>query len=751
MQFKSKYVLAMLLAGGSFFLVVTAGASPITVGYVSYDVTGTNVAQFDIYNQTGPNSSIFPDQTFPVVNPVSLSSLNLIVDYAGGGTATFGSSYFTLSSDGLSFDGTPLSTLAGPPNGLFGADAATLTGNFSTTSFTLNDGSSATVNPGFSATITDSSGLSDGDFALITATPSSSGPPPVVPEPGTWALVGTGLLLGLVTLRRRRSGFRIMDVVDALLPSSRVVSVAMLFACLIVLFPRQSQALTAETTVKLNAWTSPSSGASGATFVNVTGSGFPNGAVMAANVNLTLASSCGGSPTSATVNSVTHIIGSADRIQFEIPALLATGTYYVSLSGTTSTGFAFTSGNCSEVTVTHTTAALAACLPSSSLAVLTGKNVTAYVPNGAWSKGSTGVFVVSIEGAGAPATISTANPVNSCSSNSQTGQTICVANNTDVYEITGTTLTKTLSSSSTGYSAGFTGGICENCGVAINALNNTAVIGISLSPSPSASGLQILDLANNTLAAPFPAQNEISENMSVDPNRGIILSPDESSIYDLFKLAPGTGAITEYANALPGGGDLDSAAEDCTTGIALSTSEFTDKLYITDLTQATFTPPSGGSSAGTWTAPGQFVTFPEFAGFSAGTSGISVAAGTTHLGIVTGEFGGASFGVFQLPATSGAGTGTPAFVDYAEAVMPNTPDGNGFAAGYDPHTITAYTSPNNGRAYGLIADWALGTPSYVGVIDLQKLLSAPRTVSPHTVDASYDLIANGVVRYVAVP
>ena len=37
--------------------------------------------------------------------------------------------------------------------------------------------------------------------------------------------------------------------------------------------------------------------------------------------------------------------------------------------------------------------------------------------------------------------------------------------------------------------------------------------------------------------------------------------------------------------------------------------------------------------------------------------------------------------------------------------MPNTPDGNPFSAGFDPHTITVYTSPNTGRAVGLYSDW----------------------------------------------
>src|SRR5579859_1536678 len=148
---KNVFFATLSLVG--MLLIPAARASDIPVGFISYDVTGTNVAQFDIVNQTGPNSSTFPDTTFPVTNSISLSSLSLLVGYSGGGTATFGSSYFTLDADGLSFDGHALSTLTGPPAGLFGAISATLTGSFSTTSFTLNDGSTATVSPTFSAEI----------------------------------------------------------------------------------------------------------------------------------------------------------------------------------------------------------------------------------------------------------------------------------------------------------------------------------------------------------------------------------------------------------------------------------------------------------------------------------------------------------------------------------------------------------------------------------------------------------------------
>src|SRR5664280_1732033 len=109
------------------------------------------------------------------------------------------------------------------------------------------------------------------------------------------------------------------------------------------------------------------------------------------------------------------------------------------------------------------------------------------------------------------------------------------------------------------------------------------------------------------------------------------------------------GGLTEFVHFVPGGGTLDSAAEDCSTGIALASIEGTNHVYITDLTQATFVP----GFPGTWSAPEQVVPLDisVYGFFSAGTSGISVAPGSAHLGIVTGEFTGNVFAVLQLPAT----------------------------------------------------------------------------------------------------
>lgn len=739
---KNKVLCTLAVSLTGAILAPVAVAAPVPMGYVSFDVTGLGVAQIDINNETGVNSSL--DPTFPVVTSVSLSNLSLDVQFASGPDEIYGPSYFTLSGDGISWEGAPLSTGIAQPNGLSGAVDAILTGTFDTTALTLFDSSTVTIDSSFTTllpAVQSPPFLSDGDFGVIYANPAS-GPPPV-PEPETFLMVGTGLA-GLLNLRRRR----IFDLVRNAFPSGLMgAGVAVALVALFFASP-----VAANATVRLNAWTVPSSGAAGSTNVTLTGSNFPSGGISPANVTLSFASTCGGTALATeSPNTVVNIIGGTNRLTLLVPGSLLTGTYFISLAGASNSSIPFVSGNCAEINVTHTSTTLAACLPSSSLAVLTGTNVTAYVPNGYWEGGSTGVSVVPIEGAGAPATIPTTGIVNSCSSNSATGETVCVDNTTNVYEITGSTLINTLSSSSNA-TAGFSGGSCNNCGVAVDALTNTAVIAGGFSGNTSGDGLQLLNLSTNTFSAPYPSEFEVSENVSVDPNRNLILSPNESNVYDLYKINP-DGSLSEYSNPVSALGEFDSAAEDCTTGIALATQEFSDDyLYIVDLTQASFTPPSGGNSAGTWTAPGQSINlFPSgLFDFSAGTSGISVAAGTTHLGITMGEFGGNSFAAFQLPATSG--TGTPSFVDWVGAYLPNTPDGAGFSSGFDPHTITAYTSPNNGKAYGLVSDWAIGPPSYVAVIDLQALLAAPRWASDaHIIDPSVDLIGTGIVRYVPVP
>jgi hypothetical protein len=366
--------------------------------------------------------------------------------------------------------------------------------------------------------------------------------------------------------------------------------------------------------------------------------------------------------------------------------------------------------------------------------------VTAYVPNGDWTDSITGIQVVPLEGGGAPVTIPTTATVNSCAANSNTGQVVCVGNDTTVYIINGKTITATLASSADTF-AGFSGGICQNCGVAIDCDSNTAWISIGTIKAPRQSGWQKLHVKLKLHGSPFLPDHEVAENFALDTGRNWILSPNQGGVFDILKIGSG-GTLTEYANVV--GGVLESGAEDLSTGIALATIGGTAQIFIADLTQATFTstPPR------TWSAPSQIVTFPEFSTFTRGTAGIAVAQ-SSHLAVVTGENGGNAFGVLRLPDTSGSGT--PAFEDYAAAVLPNTPDGLVFQQGRDPHTVSAYTSPNTDRAYGVLVDgWPNVPPAYLAVVDLEALLAAPRVAGTHQVSPAFDLIANGVVRYVKV-
>jgi len=642
------------------------------------------------------------------------------LDLTGGGSADFGPSYFTLGLDGLSWDGSPIPI--GGTNPL--PTLAVLTGTFSPTTINVSGIGTQTIEGTFSATISPSSGstLSDGDFAVINATPSSGGGGGgEVPEPSTWLLVSGGITAAAVFRKRRFRG----GPACALLAG---------FLALSQFSPAANAAVT------LASATSPSGGVAGINTVNVTGSGFPAGTITPAKITVSFSSSCFGTvAATTTASSIVTILGSTKRVGFLLPGSLAQATYSVWLTDSGAGGdAAFTSSNCSRVQVTHTNPTLSACLPTSSLGVLVPTNpgaVRAYVPNGAWGASTTGIQVVPIEGSGSPASVSTPNAVNSCSSNPATGQTVCVANNTDVYLLTGSTLNRTLTSGSNS-NASFSGGSCRNCGVAINALTNKAVINMGLSPSPSNSGIQMLNLSTNTFEAPIPSNQQVSENISVDPTRNLILSPNEFNFYNLYQIQSNGSSVIEFNHAVTTGGEMDSAAEDCSTGIALSSLEFTNDLYITDLTQATF-----NTGTHTWTAPQQVVTLSTtpYGGFAAGTSGISVAPGSAHQAIVTGEFGGNVFAALQLPSTSGSGV--PAIVDYAVGIIP------GFSSGLDPHTITAYTSPNNGKAYGLLANSP--PPSQLARVDLQCVLSAPRQAGTHGVDPSYDLVAHGCITFIA--
>jgi hypothetical protein len=86
---------------------------------------------------------------------------------------------------------------------------------------------------------------------------------------------------------------------------------------------------------------------------------------------------------------------------------------------------------------------------------------------------------------------------------------------------------------------------------------------------------------------------------------------------------------------------------------------------------------------------------------SAFNVGGSAIAQGTHTGALAGEFetdvDGLSIIAIKLPAASGSGT--PAISAWVKCDI-----GVGFLAGYDPHTVSAYQSPNTGDAIAVFSD-----------------------------------------------
>jgi len=423
------------------------------------------------------------------------------------------------------------------------------------------------------------------------------------------------------------------------------------------------------------------------------------------------------------------------------------------------------------------------CQSAGALGVLVTKtDVDAYVPNGDFAGNTeTGVQVVPIEGTALPlTTIPTTSTIIACSANDETEQVVCVGLDNKVYLINGTTLTTTLTSAGSGefFSSG---GSCTNCNVLANAATNQAFIGIATAPSPTAtptttalrdfsnlpsavnsnpnaagttSGYQQLNLTGNTFDTPVEAQTtNISESPALDPTRDYLLSAseDESGLpagYQIYSFAGATPQVYDFLNTPPifdpTAIEFDSAAIDCSTGIALGPAEFTTEIMVADTSKASFTVGAAGAN-GTWSAPAQLQNFPDFENFSAGMTGIAVAP-DAHLALLEDEFGTTAFGALQLPATSG--TGTPAVLDWVSANMPDDPTGAGWEMPLDPHGLTAYVSPTTKVAYGLLIN--LGR-TYIAKIDIAKLLAAPRTTAGgHIIDPTFNLVSNGVVTFIAM-
>jgi len=391
------------------------------------------------------------------------------------------------------------------------------------------------------------------------------------------------------------------------------------------------------------------------------------------------------------------------------------------------------------------------CMPGSNLtALINGNNVTAFVPNGSYDEFKQGVRVVAIEGSLPTVPSCTLDPssqactlllspgdvVNTCAGDSTKQTVVCTGNNNNVYVINlptqqVTTLNSTLNVTNIESSGGF----CETCNVAINPLTHTAFITLGVNtPSGVDAEIQFLNLDVPTPQlniSPFDlAQRTNPEALLIDPSlgaRGLILAPNETGNFQLVDVNSAQVSNFSVPN-LPGSSLLEAAAEDCTTHIAISSLEFgSGETFLVDLNKL---PQPLGSSWGS-SQQSQFQLAPDFAFHQdfpgdvlVGTDAIVVAS-PSHLGAVTGEFGGNQFGLFQLPSSANNSV-APAMVDWVQVTMPNAPDASPtkWRMGHDPHTLTAYTSPNTNKQYAIFQDDVNqdGTRTWLAVVDMQALL-----------------------------
>ncbi len=436
---------------------------------------------------------------------------------------------------------------------------------------------------------------------------------------------------------------------------------------------------------------------------------------------------------------------------YHLDVFSSSGVYIKKIS---LTGVVDTLGAASDLSIPYPDPALSACEAVSSHSVLINLNtVTAYVPRANWGDGTISqkhdIVEVQVEpkcgNNGCPKVISTGANVNSCASNPVTLQTVCTANDNTVYVISDAAITNTLQSAAVGH-LHFSGGDCTNCGITMDPLKNIAWIALSyiggtntvtggfqplyLSTTPPTLGDAFESLAGSS---GFPT---ISEGILVDPMVNWIASPSEDGNYELIAPTNAFVGIGWAENSVDNAPHFDSAAEDCSEQILLASIEHSyppnpAEVWVGDLSQIT----GKFGKPGTWNAPAQIQPFLDSSLPCGGGGGISVAQGT-HLGVMADEFGCDGVIAFEVPTMHIAGS-APMISNYVMCHI-----GQGFVEGADPHTVTAYRTPDSsGDAIALLAN---NFATSLARVDLTKMLALPRAGTNNHLCASGTLPASVV-------
>jgi hypothetical protein len=276
-----------------------------------------------------------------------------------------------------------------------------------------------------------------------------------------------------------------------------------------------------------------------------------------------------------------------------------------------------------------------------------------------------------------------------------------------VVDASSNTLTATYTSPVT-QTVTFSGGTCIICGVLINpGVSSNQVL------LDTAQGYYTMDLGTGSFTALVTAYP--SENFAFDPGTQLIFSPtytfdNTPTEVQILNLADSTVSTNAGLNIV----EPDSAAIDLNTSIGVIVDEDGGGQTLVNLSQLAV-------SSGNWTAPSTLYTIPL-----TGNEMTYITIDSNSHTLFTSEEFGTYTAIELLPSSTP--TGDPAApTGYVWATMPNTPDGNPYVNGGDPHAVSIFTSVIDGKLYGFLVD---APQTWVAKIDLAAALAATQIASP---------------------
>ncbi len=306
--------------------------------------------------------------------------------------------------------------------------------------------------------------------------------------------------------------------------------------------------------------------------------------------------------------------------------------------------------------------------------------------------------------------------------------------------------------------ASFSGGNCINCGVLTDAGDHRFIVS-------SQDGYRVLDYTGAILKSYLsdlsasPAMSLVTENFTYDAVNNRIISPEYDTannflwVIDLASdkvyrwtnrmvdvLVDAANGLTGFNSVFSFGFEADSAAYDSSTGVLALADESANGLLTVNLNVAVY-----DGATNTFTAP---YTVNPMDDVGSRLPGIA-AESSNHYLFMEEELGGDGVGVAALPTV--AGSGDTLVTNYIWATIPSpqvTCAADFFWANAgDPHGLALYTSVISGRSKGLLIN---GTKDCAAIIDLKGLLDSAKTVGTNKADPSVDLVAAGIISFVAL-